>query len=124
MRDWRGIRAKRESHCLDFVTDKQHIVLRAQFPNACKVARGRNDDAAHLISKVCHAGWRDSPSLALNGLDQERRNMFSMEVQCALEILDNTIADGPNLVIIAERRPDTLEIRTKASTAIRIGAHA
>ena len=66
--------------------------VRTQFPSSCKVARGRNDDTDHVIRKVCQKRWRvDSPNLTLDRLDQERSDVLAIEVECALETLDDAI---------------------------------
>ena len=60
-----GVRAKRRSHCLNLVADEQHIMFRAEFPNSCEVARGRNDNPVHVIRKVL-------PRKVESGLTQPR----------------------------------------------------
>ena len=50
--------------------------------------------------------------------------MLAIEVECALEVLDDAIADRPDLAVVMERRPDAVEVRAKASAAIWICAHA
>lgn len=76
----------RRTYCLDLVADKQHVVLLAQCLNLGKVAVGRDDDTCFTLDR----------------LQENRGGLFSVQFECLLEVLDNTVSITAGLVLSDE----------------------
>ena len=74
---------------LDFVCDKEHLVLVAQFANFGEVVVIRDNN-----SRVNKYSVIDIPCLALNRLYEERGDFISMPFKGFLQVLDIVISDS------------------------------
>lgn len=83
-------------------------MLRAQLADLAKVSRGRDDDSC----------------LALNRFDEERSDVFAMQLERSSNIINLAISDGAGRIAIAVLRTHALEVRSESIPALRVRAHA
>jgi hypothetical protein len=83
-------------------------VLRAQLADLTKVSFGRNNDSC----------------LSLNWFDEERSDVFAMQLERSSDVIDLAISDCLDRIAITVRRPHTLEVWSESISALRVRAHA
>lgn len=76
-----------------------------------------------LVSKTLGQRGHDIPSLALNRLHKERRDVLAVQFQGTLEIGYLAVPYRPDLTVILICRPDSLEIGPETIAALWICTH-
>lgn len=114
------------TYCLNLIADEKHVVFLAKCRNALLVPLGGNNDTVKSLSSRRKKGKtnQNTPSFALDGLNQKCRDILPVDPQRPLEILQHPISDDLGIAfLILEYRSDTFKVRPEASAALRICAH-
>ena len=83
-------------------------MLRAQLADLTKVSFGRDDDSR----------------LPLNWFQEDRSDVFAMQLERSSDVIDLAISDCLDRIAITVRRPHTLEVWSESISALRVRAHA
>jgi hypothetical protein len=83
-------------------------VLRAQLADLAKISHRRDDDSG----------------LALNRFDEERGDVFAMQLERSSDVIDLAISDGVGRIAITVLWTHALEVWSKSIPALRVRAHA
>lgn len=84
---------------------------------------GDDDAEKSLVFLVDTREKQNSPSLSLDRLNEERRNVFSIQLQRTLQIFRMAEANSPHLSLVKKGGTDPLQVRSKTSSALWVGTH-
>ncbi len=120
------VRSLHRTYCLDFVTDKEHVVFLAKIGDALQVSlRWHHDTIGESANPTFFASYPDAPSLSLDGLRQESSYVLPVHSKRALNVFENAISDDLWLAFFVYiDGPHTLEVWAEATSTLRIRAHA